>query len=281
MKHIYVLFTSLFLLVSILSYSQDFPTRGEIYDYEVGDEFHRINSDSWGYYGTVDFGDSIFITQEIVDKYYSESGDTLYYQLFIQKMERYYSNPGNNNYSEYYTNIEFANLDGIVEGDEIIEGGSLYNGRKTVMTNYEYGGGTSEEIYVTHSWTVGCGYSLYSRYSWRWDLLLGEYDDHRLVYYKKGDEEWGEEQTIVGLNELNNENEIQIFPNPASDYINIQSQENAVIQIYNSTGQIILTQKTNSSNAQIDVSVLPAGVYFVNLMDEEGLIVGKSKFLKK
>jgi len=281
MKRIYFLLFSFFLLVSTFTYSQVFPTRGEIYDYEVGDVFHRINSDSWGFYGSVDFGDSIFITQEVVDKYYSESGDTLYYQLFIQKLERYHSNPGNNNYSEYYTNIEFANLDGIVEGDEIIEGGSLYNGRKTVMTNYDYGGGTSEEIYVTHSWTVGCGYSQYRWYRWRWDIYLGEYIDHKLVYYKKGDEEWGEEQTIVGLDEITADSEIQIHPNPASDYINIQSQESAVIQIYNSIGQLLLSQKTNSTNSQIEVFSFPAGVYFVNLLNDEGLNIGKSKFLKK
>lgn len=42
MKRIYFLLFSLLLLISSVSYSQDYPTIGEVYDYDVGDVFHTF-----------------------------------------------------------------------------------------------------------------------------------------------------------------------------------------------------------------------------------------------
>jgi hypothetical protein len=127
--------------------------------------------------------------------------------------------------------------------------------------------------------SVGLGRVYYEFIDYNPDDYTNDFKE--LVYFKKGEEEWGEMQTIVGLKEFDQKDQIVIYPNPASDYISIQSYENTIIQIYNSTGQLLLSDKTNSTISQIKVSSFPSGVYFVSLLDEEGFSIGKLKFLKR
>jgi hypothetical protein len=74
-----------------------------------------------------------------------------------------------------------------------------------------------------------------------------------------------------------NEMNIAIYPNPAHDFINIvgtwhdASVQNMCVQIFNSTGQLVLT----STETKIDVSTLPEGVYFIAVFTENQKIVEK------
>jgi hypothetical protein len=58
---------------------------------------------------------------------------------------------------------------------------------------------------------------------------------------------------------------IKIYPNPVKNILNIKGLNNQLnkVSIYNVTGQIVLSQKTNLS--QINTSSLSPGVYFLNL----------------
>ena len=267
-KRIYFLFVSLFLLVSTYTYSQDFPTRGEIYDYEVGDEFHFIEIDNLS-------GEVLEAIEniKILDKYYIEAEDKVIYIQLIKRLDFTISFP-DSIYLEVFDTVTYGNLSFTFISDSIFEDLNWYNGRTTILSQYE--GMMSIESFM-HS--VGLGQIYYEFIDYNPDYLSDDFKE--LVYFKKGDEEWGEAQTIVGLDEISNENEIHLFPNPASDYINISTNEKAEIQIYNSTGQLLLRQKANSDNTQADVSAFPAGIYFANLLDEEGLNIRKLKFLKK
>ena len=77
--------------------------------------------------------------------------------------------------------------------------------------------------------------------------------------------------TLVENNDFNNE--FSIYPNPATDYIEIsQPSENSKlseglqIKIYDVFGEsLISVAQTSSSVQKIDVSALPAGIYFVRV----------------
>ena len=73
-----------------------------------------------------------------------------------------------------------------------------------------------------------------------------------------------------------NENNFTIYPNPASEKINIQlNSENTKISIYNSMGQKILNQTTNQKNAEIPLLNLPEGVYTVEVINGSKSVVKK------
>jgi hypothetical protein len=76
----------------------------------------------------------------------------------------------------------------------------------------------------------------------------------------------------VGVNERNI-SKSTISPNPATDYITLRNMHACSLQeieIYNIFGECVLTVETQNfvSLQKIDVSALPAGVYFVRLGEE-------------
>ncbi len=64
----------------------------------------------------------------------------------------------------------------------------------------------------------------------------------------------------------NNRNSINIFPNPATDELNITSNDKiSSVVISNLIGQTIYNHEYNTEKVQVDVTNLPAGVYFIKI----------------
>ena len=66
---------------------------------------------------------------------------------------------------------------------------------------------------------------------------------------------------------------ISIFPNPASQYIEIKLSETSIqsqVEIYNQQGSAVLNQTFD--NASIDISLLPAGIYHLVFIHELGYV---------
>lgn len=85
------------------------------------------------------------------------------------------------------------------------------------------------------------------------------------------------ERSITPLSNLNAD-DLLIFPNPATNKINIKLTNAAVnteVLLSNLCGQVLSSFRMDSDNSVIDISSLPKGVYFVNLQD------GKKKVTKK
>lgn len=74
---------------------------------------------------------------------------------------------------------------------------------------------------------------------------------------------------ISGLNEGDEVN-LKLSPNPATDRVELSFTEplKGEIIIYNQTGQVVHRQAVNSSKQQIDVSMLPSGLYLLNVRGE-------------
>ncbi len=76
-----------------------------------------------------------------------------------------------------------------------------------------------------------------------------------------------------------------IFPNPASDKLNIQIDalgENKIVEIKvtNSLGQEVLSQLFTNQTLELDLLNLHSGVYFIQYIDNKKTIIGTDKFVK-
>jgi len=75
----------------------------------------------------------------------------------------------------------------------------------------------------------------------------------------------------VGFSELDAYQISEPYPNPASDYVNVDHQfgadENAQIKLYNSAGQLIMIHPVmkQSNKSMINVSNLPTGIYMMSV----------------
>jgi hypothetical protein len=66
-----------------------------------------------------------------------------------------------------------------------------------------------------------------------------------------------------------------LLPNPAVDYIEIESSENGDITLCNVSGQVNLSGTLHGGYIRLDVSGLKAGLYFVTLKTTKGTVVRK------
>jgi ligand-binding sensor domain-containing protein len=86
----------------------------------------------------------------------------------------------------------------------------------------------------------------------------------------------------VGISKRVEASKITLYPNPASDYLNINFGKNKVgeYRIYNYAGVLKDKRKINSSfeeNLQIDISVLQTGTYILELLGNES--ISSSRFV--
>jgi hypothetical protein len=67
---------------------------------------------------------------------------------------------------------------------------------------------------------------------------------------------------------------IRAFPNPASDFIELTTDETiSEISLFNLTGQMVLNQKQTGQTQQINVSALQQGTYFLQLKTEKNELI--------
>jgi len=81
----------------------------------------------------------------------------------------------------------------------------------------------------------------------------------------------------LGVDLIKTVNGIKVSPNPADQYINVQSaQDVSKIKIFNSSGQVVV----EATKTTIDVQKLPSGLYFINIELKNGGVENR-KFIKK
>jgi len=77
-------------------------------------------------------------------------------------------------------------------------------------------------------------------------------------------------------------NAIAIYPNPVSNYFQITSPLITVdeVEVFNALGQLVSTQKLVGINAQVNVSELAAGTYYLRIYNK-GAFVKSAKIIKQ
>lgn len=81
------------------------------------------------------------------------------------------------------------------------------------------------------------------------------------------------------INSIVNDETLQIYPNPVTNYLTLQLNENAqFIEIYNTSGALVRSENISVANLSIDVSELGRGVYFAKIRNGESYKT--TKFIK-
>jgi len=83
----------------------------------------------------------------------------------------------------------------------------------------------------------------------------------------------------VDLNEFQSLGKITVFPNPATDKLFIETFQNSSIEISNIEGQILQSFITKENNTTLDISSLAKGIYFIKVINENG--IATEKFIKE
>lgn len=81
----------------------------------------------------------------------------------------------------------------------------------------------------------------------------------------------GGQTSVSSLNASN----VKVFPNPASDYINISNAQGAYLNIYDMTGKVIVEKAINSDNMSVNIAMLNRGLYVISLQNKDERIIRK------
>ncbi|MBT6685239.1 MAG: T9SS type A sorting domain-containing protein, partial [Bacteroidetes bacterium] len=139
---------------------------------------------------------------------------------------------------------------------------------------FEFGFDTLEiEFGTTAIFDAGSGYSsyLWSNGETTQSIEISEEGLYSVIVTNEfGCSAYDEAYLKVGPNSIGEnsiENSISIYPNPVKEklFINSEIAEIEKIDIYNSIGKLIYTEKNKAKNIELDVSKYPVGVYFVRI----------------
>jgi hypothetical protein len=99
-------------------------------------------------------------------------------------------------------------------------------------------------------------------------------EENKLVYYKKGSTTWGTPLVITAVDDLEIEDQLKVYPNPASDFVTIENRsgkaDEYIISLTDLQGREVFKNETViSTTFRLDVSSLKAGAYILKLKDKE------------
>ena len=257
-----------------------------VYDYEIGDEFHYHHTDS-----PPEDGYSI---STCIDKRYSESSDSLIFTFM--NIRKYTGNPPDYIVSIDTSKIAYPLMNKLATGIDKLPlentGPKMdyapyyfylffrgFNGRLEVdyYNSISYGniGEFPEWCYDTYiagigklkRWSMLSGPSFHNV----WDILL---------YYKKGEEEWGTPITIeTGINAHAKRITGLIYPNPTTGQIHINldfSKKPGAFTVMNSSGSIVYKKSSDLTSTEIiDLEGHSPGIYYLTVTYEDEIVWDK------
>lgn len=269
MKTSVQLFRVLMMLILPLStvqsvLAQEYLTFRSIYNYDIGDEFHYQNISRDGFYAELEYYECLNIT--IASKHFSSGNDTVFYT---------------ENYS----------------ASRILWDGSLWDTTMVRQVFYVGLDGTTHDkwsyfAYPNHSNPDYCNGRIYNSVSidpggsfgadsYMFVQGLGETERHyerggqgdytylrnKLVYYKKGTEEWGQRYPVSVSNPDLNVSSIRLYPNPAGDFTRITRADlgNAFLKIIDFQGRTVKTEFIEGQITDLNTSLLKPGFYIVTI----------------
>ena len=276
------LLLTLILFSSFGLFSQSVLTVGEVYDFEIGDEFQY----------SIDNYPGIMVERYVViDKQFSPNNDTIFYS---QSVSNYYNeHDGNGGTSHVFSSdtISFykTNLndpittfgDTMEVYDEVLDSTYMYF-PDTIIENdsnlcglevngWNYNPPAFEPVNIIRLWGRGVG-SVWS-FHFEPTSTSPNLENRKLYYYKKGNIICGTPNT-VSIKEIDLKNsEINIYPVPANNKVNVEiGGLNGLKDIYlvNVNGEIIPIEviKNLSTSYSFDSENIPNGIYFVYISTE-------------
>jgi len=264
----------------------------DVYDYDIGDEFHwyskQSGGDWWSYYE-----DYVYDMITITNKEYSVNGDSVYYDMYLEKYRfaesyqpyvgsSYFFDTlyiGNSTIGYDLTNSKINTYTLHQDSDSIVTWIQTKDGKQKYMefgdnvmwneygcfiTEWHYGGASTFHKGIGETGWWGTRFEAHSR---------------DFIYYNKNGNIYGTPLNIDSLSTVSTDEivkndfeiNLKVFPNPTNNLLNFQFTEpiqNAEIRIYSSIGQLMLNQNINDTNMQFDVFDWTKGIYFYGIYVE-------------
>lgn len=264
-------------------------TSADIFDFEIGDEFHL----KYRWYNYYDPEINIKYINRLIYKDYSLDNDTIilsYDRCYSKKVGDVVTNhidtlvEKHKLANEYSFNPILDTLNEYGHGFSFQYLNDSYNKKhlKLIIDDFEYNGNNcwKHRTNYHHTFTLAKGIGKVE------DVFDSGYDDslEKLVYYKKSNnEEWGNSLgscETLSKNELI-QNQINFYPNPVTDVLNISNQNKLklYVEIYNSTGQQVYSDSFLKSS-QINTSDWQKGFYIIKINNSKGEPLKVEKFYK-
>jgi len=251
---------TLFVLTFSSITGQQISTVAEVYNYDAGDIFHVREFGASGGGGFVEN-----YSFEIISKNYSTNNDTLIYTRHVKTA---YSSSEHPDwiYNDYYDTITYFDFDSLINDgdiDTVYSDSNLYNGRLINLKDL-----SSEYIQEYYQYIEGCGG--YYRHFFDIENNFSYY--YELKYFKKGNEEWGEQLMVSTGPDLIKNNKLYAFPNPIHNTLKLDLTDQISTDtegfIYSISGNKIHSfhLKANQLNV-IELPELKEGIYMLQVKD--------------
>lgn len=264
-------------------------TVGQVYDYNIGDEFHYYNS-----------GVPPNATRfTIIGKHFTPMNDTLFYK---RHFDNYYTQP--NSIPTWHLDYYFNSYnDSIFFTDLATPFDSTYVNDQPLYDSL--GDSFHDTLFYSSQW---CGRLIYEYEACINCIFEGNYyltqvglgiglvqsihqcpawpqidDQYYLKFYRKGVIECGIPDTIdstliASVYEFENYlNNISVYPNPTTEKLTIDCSDiqNLSLVIYNIFGELLLQRELDKDKNEFDISSFSKGVYIIKVSD------GNREILKK
>ncbi len=82
------------------------------------------------------------------------------------------------------------------------------------------------------------------------------------------------------VKEISDKLVVNLYPNPAADYISIEAMAGTQVEIFNTLGKNVLTRKLTNDSETMAIGSLPKGMYIVRLSDSKGRVF-QTKLIKQ
>ena len=108
-----------------------------------------------------------------------------------------------------------------------------------------------------------------------WTLVLRCYSEYNLPFY--GICPYDYSDFHLGIKDMSTSSWLdpEIYPNPVKQYLHITQAEKSQMSIYDLTGRFIQSYYIRTNDYKIDLSELPANIYFVTLQSGEKWVTKK------
>lgn len=283
---------------SFIASSQNYLTIGQVYNFNVGDEFETANY-------MMGYGPTYYQFCIVTKKWYSLSHDTLYYRDSVIDYNAAFLNIITAGYHISVDTSHITNLNGWAKQDTTPNDCSPTWDSVYYSTSQPYCGDTVWERgpyrscwsllfnpNVTQSWVVeGCGGPY-------WISSSPDINDneqtyvYELIFYKKGNDSCGTRVPLIssvpGVATLQVEG--RVFPNPSKGVFTFRIMKEYLrmysIEVYDVMGEKIIQSSLPASslgqmdgNMLIDLTSQPDGIYFYRVVAESGELIGSGKLI--
>jgi sugar lactone lactonase YvrE len=88
-------------------------------------------------------------------------------------------------------------------------------------------------------------------------------------------------KSTLGIVNINNSSSINIYPEPATGSFTLTGiSQGQVIELYNYTGQKVLSVISHQLSTSIDISTMPDGIYLIRILNRDGSVFAAKKIVK-